>query len=126
MFQAMAGGAQIINQHNGLYANLPGQSISIDDPRQIRRMDAVVDDRASHAETTRSDFFFSQVRGGAAGKFPNDEIELGEFLAGKAFLKDEFQLAVLFCKERQIAFGAADVACENHLASRAKPYIKPF
>jgi len=51
---------------------------------------------------------------------------LSKFLAGKAFMKDKFELAVLFSKKRQIAFGTTHIASENHLASRAKPYIKPF
>jgi hypothetical protein len=89
-------------------------------------VNAIIDDRTGNAKASRLDFFASEVRSRAARKFPDDEIELSEFLAGKAFTKDEFELAVLFREKSQIAFGTTHIASENHLASRAKPYIKPF
>jgi hypothetical protein len=87
---------------------------------------AVSNDRPSDAKSRCLDFLIAKVGRSAAGKLSNDEIELREFLAGKAFSKDEFQFTVLFRKKRKIAFSATHVACKNHLASLAKPDIKPF
>ena len=89
-------------------------------------MNAVVDDRPGNTESSGANFFAAQMWFSLAGKFLDDQIELGETFTGEALAEDHFQLAVLFREERQIAFGTTHVACENHLTSRAKRNIKPF
>src|SRR5271169_3620937 len=122
MLQAVAGRAQIVYQHDGFDTHFLGERFGFDNPGQIRRVDAVIDDRTGYAKSRSPNLLASKMRGGSPRKFPDDEIELCEFLAGKALTKDEFQFTVLFRKESQIAFGTTNVACENHLTSRAKPY----
>ena len=57
------------------------------------------------------------MRGGAAGKFLNDKVKLGKFLAAEPFAEDDLKLSVFFSEKSQIAFRTANVASENHRAS---------
>src|SRR5882724_4399338 len=63
---------------------------------------------------------------GDAGKFFCDEIELCEILAAKALLENGRKPAASFGKEREVAFGAADVTGQYHWTPQYKLKKKPL
>src|SRR5690348_12780634 len=52
--------------------------------------------------------------GSLAGEFLDDQIELRKFLAGKTVTENRREVAVLFGKQGQVAFGAADISSKDH------------
>ena len=71
---------------------------------------------SGYAETGGLDGPALEIRGGLAQEFVNDAIELREFLAGKTLFKDRREFAVLFGKQREIAFRTANVTSQNQPA----------
>ena len=54
------------------------------------------------------------MRGGLAEEFVHDAVKLREFFAGKTLFEDRREFAVPFGKQREIAFGTANVTSQNH------------
>ncbi len=122
----MAGRTQVVHQDNRIDFRFSGECSRVHYPGEIGRMNAVVDDRPRYAESSSTNLFVQQIRSGLAGKLPNDQLKLGEFLAGKALPKDKFQFAVVFREKGQIAFCTAYVAGENHRPPSQMDSIKPI
>ena len=88
-----------------LTPNSSAKYFGIHNPGQIGRMDAVIDDRASHAESSGPDFVVAQVRRGPARKFPqgSDQIVRNSLLA-KRSRKTNSNLPFFSANKCQIAF----------------------
>ena len=98
MLKTVASGAKIVHQYDGFDAHFVRQYFGVHNPWQIGRVNAVINDRASHSESGGSNFLLPQVGRRKSRKFPDNQIKLCKFLAGKALAKYEFQLSVFFRK----------------------------
>src|SRR5215472_2803292 len=114
MFEAATPGAEVIQQDDVRNAKLLHERLGFHEPRKIRGPHAAVDDRAGDPKSSSANFFASEMVHGLAGELFDDQIELRELLARKAMAKNRRELATLFRKQRQIAFGAADISRKNH------------
>ena len=85
-----------------------------DDPWQICGAHLSVDHRTSNAKSSGVDFFMTDMRGGQAREFLDDQIKPRELLAGKTVIENQHEFAAFFGKQRQIAFRSTNVSGENH------------
>ena len=118
--------AKIVHQHDGLDLHFFSQRIRIDYPRKIRGMDAIADYRSRDAKAGRFDFVVTEVGLGVAGEFFDDEVELGEVLAGKALLVDQNEFAIFAGEERKVTLGPANITSQNHRPSEGVEPVKPI
>ena len=56
MLQTVSRGAQVVHQHDRFHANFPGEVIRVNNPRQIRGVNAVIDHWPGHAKSCCLDF----------------------------------------------------------------------
>jgi hypothetical protein len=115
MLDAVAGSAEVVQEDDILDVKFLSEFGGIHDPREIGGTDAIVDDRTGNAKTGGAHALLLQTWFGEAGKLAHNQVKLGEFLAGEAMIEDRREFAVLFGKEREIAFRATNIACKNHL-----------
>ena len=114
IFDAVAPGSEIVEKNDVFDVQFLRKDGGVNGPGKIGGADAIVDDRAGDAETSRADFFVTEVRCGYAGKFFGDEIKCGEILAAETLLENRCESATSFGKKREIAFCAADVTGQYH------------
>ena len=114
IFDAVSPGAEIVEESHVLDGEFLGKDGGIDGPRKIGGADPIVDDGTGNPEASGANFFVTEVSGGDAREFLGDEIEGGEILAAEALLENRREPSVFFGKEREIAFGAADVTGQYH------------
>ena len=114
IFDAVSPCAEIVEKNDVFDVQFLRKDGGFNGPGKIGGADAIVDDRAGDAETSRADFFVTEVRCGYAGKFFGDEIKGGEILAAETLLENRCESAASFGKKREIAFCAADVTGQYH------------
>jgi len=98
--------------HNG--RAIPFEDARIHDPREVGGANVIVDYRAGDAESGSANFFVAKMGGSDTRKLFGDEIELREILAAKTLLENRRKLAAALGKKGEVAFGAADIASQNH------------
>src|SRR5882762_9471457 len=99
MFEAVAGGSQIIQKNDIGNFQLFDEARGFHDPGKICCSDAAVDDRSGDAKTGGGYMLATQVIGGLARKLPDDQFELCEFLARKALFENGRKCAAFFRKK---------------------------
>src|SRR5216684_2252669 len=97
MLDAVARGAQVIQENDVRDTQLFDEASGVDDPWKICRSHGAVDYRPGNAK--------------AGG---NDAFELRELLACEALLEDGRERAAFFGKKRQITLRPANVPCKDH------------
>ncbi len=114
ILDAVSPGAEIVEKNDVFDGEFLRKNRGVHGPGKIGGADAIVDDRAGDAEACCTDFFVTEMGSGDAGEFLGDEIEGGEILAAETLLENGNEPAAFFGKEREVAFGAADVTGQNH------------
>src|SRR6266481_5184015 len=108
MLDAVARGAQVIQENDVRDTQLFDEASGVDDPWKICRSHGAVDHRPGNAEAGGDDAFLSEMIGGLAREFLDDAFELRELLACEALLEDGRERAAFFGKKRQITLRPAN------------------
>ena len=85
-----------------------------DDPWKICGAHLSIDHWTGNAESSGVNFFMTDMRGGQAREFLDDQIKSRELLAGETVAENQHEFAVFFGKQRQIAFCSTNISGENH------------
>ena len=91
--------------------NLFRQSRLLDDPRQVRSLDASVAHRTGDPEARRV-----RTRAGIFQELVHDLAELAVLAAGKDALRHQAQVPVLGLKISQPSIGPTNIAGQNHFS----------
>src|SRR5262245_8271714 len=114
IFDAMAPSNEVIEQRNVRNAEFLGEDGGVHGPRKVGGAHAIVNHGAGDAESRRANFFVAQMSRSDPSELLGDEIELREILAAKTLLENRRKFAAALGKKREVAFGAADIASQNH------------
>jgi len=114
MFNAVAGSAKIVHEHNVGKFQFAGKDGGVHGPWEIGGANAIINDRAGHAKAGGANLFFCEMRRRLKGKLANDQVKLSEVFAREALLEDGSELAAFLGEESKIAFRAAYVTRKNH------------
>src|SRR5262249_31779185 len=114
ILDAVAPGAKIVEQHDVRDVQFFGKDGSVHGPGQIGGANAVFNYGTGNAESSGANFFVAQMGSGDAREFLGDEIKLGEVFTAKTLLENRSELGAALGKKREVAFGAAHVASQNH------------
>src|SRR5215831_9555651 len=106
---AVARRFKIIEQHNVWKAQAPRERRAIDNPRQVGRVNAVVENESGYAESCRSRFASSHAQ-----KILSDIFDARMFGAHIPLVGDSHELASLEFKRTQVCLRSAYVTGKNH------------
>src|SRR5215470_3624233 len=118
--QTTRGGDEIVHEDNALPRKFQPcrERRGVQDPGNVRGVKAAVHDGTGDAETGGDNVAIRNGRNSGVRESFNQVFETGKLASGIALFKDELQSPAVIEVGREVAFCSADVARDDHEASR--------
>src|SRR5690242_14434662 len=116
MLDAVAGGAEIVQENDVRNIQFLDESFCVNDPRKVRGSHRSIDHRTGNAKSRGGDAFIPKMIGRLAGELLDDAFELRELLAGKALLEDGRERAAFLREKRKVALRPANITRQDQAA----------